>query len=66
MRMLRLGRARPVEACKLQLGPSHAVLRRMLRHSRSVVSREGWKRGVRRTYGVDYANHAVVDARAGR
>ena len=44
--MLRPGRARPAEACKLQLGPSNAVLRRMLRHSRSVVSREGWKRGV--------------------
>ena len=64
--MLRLGRARLVEACKLQSEPSNAVLRRMLWHSGSVVSREGWKRGVRRTYGVDYANHAEVDARTGR
>ena len=44
--MLRLGKARLVEACKLQSGPSSTVLGRMLWHSGSVVSREGWKRGV--------------------
>jgi len=66
MRLFRLGWAGPVEACKMNPGPSDAVLGRMLWHSRGVVSREGWERGVRRTYGVDYANHAVVNARAGR
>ena len=44
--MLRLGRDRPVEASQLYSGPSNTVLRRVLWHSGSVVSREEWKRGV--------------------